>query len=121
MSFRIRWHCAIVLLLCSCRIPEDDARLKAQATWRYHEAVVTSAAKGENVDLDEFETASEFFQRVAGIPIPGDGSYIGWHPTTETVKIVEPLRRWYEVYGDDLYWDGEKVVLLPQEKMKRDR
>jgi len=108
--------CLSNLYPLACSSVDVDSRKKAQEVWMKHEHVVHTAAEGIAVDFQAFEQACAFFLEVAGIEIPGDGSYIApWHPSPETPSAIPVIREWYTINKDRLYWypETEKVILRP--------
>jgi hypothetical protein len=91
-------------------------RREAQEIWRSHECVISDVAMGKRVNLDEFEDAVRFFEKLTTIPVPSNHStFVDTMPTKDTAKALEPLRRWYSENQDRLYWDEEQyeVRLAP--------
>lgn len=103
-------------------IPERAAR----EVWREHEQVVSDAAEGKRVDLNDFADAALFFAKLTGINVPGDHStIIDWMPNKDTGTALVPLRRWYAQHHHRLYWDEEsksvKVRLEAREAAAQDK
>jgi len=72
--------------------------------------------------LNDFHAACIFFQQIAGISIPGDSStFVDWYQTSETIKAVEPLRRWYGENKDQLDWDAKRQAVVLKPGRLRDR
>jgi hypothetical protein len=92
-------------------------RREAQEIWREHEGVIVDVAAGKRVNLDDFEAAVRFFEKLTKITVPSNHStFIDVMPTTDTAASLEPLRRWYAENQDRLYWDEEQyeVRLAPE-------
>jgi hypothetical protein len=105
------------LILCNCSSPPAKARSEAQQAWKKHESVLEAVATGRQYGPEEFYDACIFFERVAGIQVPGDAStYVDWHPTPDTASALPEIQQWYKAHKNRLYWDAEKeeVILLPQ-------
>ncbi|HEY7214040.1 MAG TPA: hypothetical protein VIC28_05380 [Thermoanaerobaculia bacterium] len=109
-----------LLALCifhACRqrdYREGDRHAKAEVIWREHESALRRAVEGALLN-DEFADACEFFRKVAGIEIRGDGSHIGWIPNENTRADLEKVHDWYEENGARLYWDdrSQSVKVRP--------
>ena len=51
--------------------------------------------------------ACKFFEELTGIPIRGEGTFVGWLPNEHTAEDLEAVREWYSMNRDRLYWDEE--------------
>ncbi|HKI00775.1 MAG TPA: hypothetical protein VKK31_02230 [Thermoanaerobaculia bacterium] len=92
----------VLVLIYEQTIPQRTAH----EIWRRHEQVVSDAAAGKHIDLNDFSDAALFFVKLTGINVPGEHStYIDWMPNQDTATALEPLRRWYAQNKDRLYWD----------------
>lgn len=103
--------------LVECSNAESVSRAKAQAVFLSNERVIEHSAKLRHVDLNRFDEASSFLETLTGISVPGDHNLAAdWYPTRETAKAIKPLRHWYAVNKDRLYWDEatKAVKLRPQ-------
>jgi hypothetical protein len=76
-----------------------------------HEAAIARAAAGE-IRGDEFKDACIFFKEAAGINIHGDGTFIGWVATNETVADLEVLHLWYSRNARLLYVNEAGRVIV---------
>jgi hypothetical protein len=95
-------------VLLSCRqLPDSEAEplranIRAREIWRVHEAAVARAANYQPRDGDEFDRACAFFKEVTGIEIHGEGDFVGWSPTKDTLADLKVLRTWYQKNADRL-------------------
>lgn len=95
-----------LLAASDCRDSQDPSFKRAQRVWQAQEDVIDRAARGEKIDLVQFEKACLFFEDVAGISVPGEHSpVIDWYATEETKNALPVIRQWYRKNGDRLYWD----------------
>jgi hypothetical protein len=111
------WPILLCIALIAGCLTQDKPQEKAQAIWKTHEQVLLAVSRDEPIDLNEFEEACDFFSRVAGIQVPGNGSSaLGWYPTAKTANALGPIQRWYNENKTRLYWDAERqeVVTLPR-------
>lgn len=103
--------------LSGCSNEADLSRERAQATFLANERIIEHAARLRDVDLNRFDEASRFVNKLTGISVPGDHNLVAdWYPTPETAQAIRPLRRWYAANKDRLYWDesAKMVKLRPQ-------
>ncbi len=107
---------ALVLILAwnrQCTAPQRQAR----EIWHEHERVISDIAKRERVDLEAYEEAVIFFEKLTRITVPSNHSpFVYAMPTKDTATALEPLRRWYHENRSRLYWDEElgEVRLAPE-------
>lgn len=104
----------VVLMLLTVWYRNTTPRREAQEIWLEHERVISEVAAGKRVNLDDFESAAHFFEKLTKISVPSDHStFIDRMPTRETATSLIPLRRWYAENGNRLYWDeGRHEVKL---------
>lgn len=70
--------------------------------------MINDIAIGKRVNLDDFEAAVLFFEKLTPITVPSNHStFIYAMPTKDTATALAPLRRWYSENKNDLYWDEE--------------
>ena len=108
---------AVLVLIFVWNRERTAPRRHAQELWHQHERVISDAATGKRVDLDDFDEAVYFFEKLTNIVIPSNHStYIESMPTKDTGAALEPLRRWYSNNKNRLYWDKEhnEVRLAPE-------
>lgn len=99
---------AVFMLLVVLYRDHTAPRREAQEIWRDHERVISDIAMGKRVNLEEFEDAVHFFERLTKITVPSNHStFIDTMPTKDTPAALEPLRRWYAENQDRLYLDEE--------------
>lgn len=106
---------ALVLILAWNR-HRTAAQRQALEIWHEHERVISEIAKGERVDLDAYEEAVIFFEKLTSITVPSNHSpFVYAMPTEDTATALEPLRQWYGENKSRLYWDEERgeVRLAP--------
>lgn len=107
----------IFILSASCgqRVKIDPAdAAKAEVLWQQHEDAVVRALHGVSRG-EEFGEACLFFQKLTGIQIHGDGSFVGWLPTPGAEQDLQHLRLWHRKNRGRIYWDAEShsVKILP--------
>jgi hypothetical protein len=73
--------------------------------WRKQERIVQDALAGRPYSIEAFGKACDFFTRLTGIEIRGNGSYFDWLPTQETAIDFRRVEDWYAVNRGRLYWD----------------
>jgi hypothetical protein len=75
--------------------------------WHAHELVFEELKKTPaQGTLVEFQDAVEFFDELTGVPLRGDGSYVGFMPTAETLEDFKLVETWYEKNKENLCWDS---------------
>lgn len=99
----------VLMLLMAWYLNYTGPQREAQEIWRKHEHVISEVAAGKRVNLDDFEAAVHFFEKLTKISVPSNHStFIDAMPTQETATSLIPLRRWYAENGNRLYWDKEQ-------------
>lgn len=107
----------VLVLIFAWNFNRTAPQRKAHAIWHEHERVISDIAEGKRVDLDAYEEAVIFFERLAKIDVPSNHSpFVYAMPTKDTATALEPLRRWYAENKNRLYWDEERgeVRLTPE-------
>jgi hypothetical protein len=99
--------CVLLCLSLACTNPRPpDPHQAALRVWARHEATLEAVAAGRRVPEDDFVYASRFFEDVTGVVVPGwSPAHLGWAPTRETPRALEPIRAWFQANGDRLFWD----------------
>jgi hypothetical protein len=90
---------------------------KAEQAWRENEAIIRNALAGKTHSTEKFGSACEFFEKLTGIVIRGNGSFFGWLPNQDTATDFERVEEWYATHQKLLYWDeGSKSVKVRDRK-----
>lgn len=130
---KLKFICAILVLvalaLTSCSVgadsphaaggsghPQDSRVIEA---WKKQERIMEDALAGRTYSIEEFGNACEFFTKLTGIEIRGNGSYFGWLPTQESATDFQRVKDWYAVNRDRLYWDEASGSVKVQPSGKR--
>jgi hypothetical protein len=67
----MKWASLLVLVaLLSCQGTDPPERRKAREIWQKNESLVEAAAYGRTLDLNGFNDACIFFERLTGIVVP---------------------------------------------------
>jgi len=112
--FYVPLACAVVLAMlaggCSTKVkPNECAALVAADAvdavelWECNREIMVRAAKRKKFTIQEFESASEFFESLTGIPADSKSTPVGPVPGK---GVKEDLREWDAwLEGNRIYWD----------------
>jgi hypothetical protein len=102
-------------IFCSCSVESDPSHAAAKPklaqdahvvrVWEKQEKIMEDALAGRPYSIEEFGAACDFFTRLTGIEIRGNGSFFGWLPNEETAIDFKRVEEWYAANRDRLYWD----------------
>lgn len=115
---RVALFCLLALQACSPDVGDQPAtegttiqppaavaeENRAELEWQRHITSLEAAVTG-GVHDESFEEACQFFERVTGEPVRGNGSPFGWLPNEATRSDLDSLRAWYSANHSRLYWD----------------
>ena len=100
-----------ILFLFFSACPEvKDTRptdYRVSLEWSKNEKKVESALSGKKYITEDFLNACIFFQRLTGIKISGDLSYIGLTPTNKSRDDFVRVQKWYAENKAKLCWDEQ--------------
>jgi hypothetical protein len=80
--------------------------VKAEDVWRENERIIENALAGRSYSIERFGASCDFFTRLTGIEIRGNGSYFGWLPNESTREDFRKVQEWYTLNKNRLYWDS---------------
>jgi hypothetical protein len=73
--------------------------------WASNERIMEGALSGKGYSVEKFNGACDFFERLTGIQVRGNGTYFGWLANEETEEDFKKIKKWYQINRERLYWD----------------
>ncbi len=93
--------------------PQRSTPDSVESMWHSHEVVIQAALDGGPVFEDRYMEACKFFEELTGIPVRGEGTFVGWMPNEHTAEDLRAIHEWYSINRDRLYWDdGTKSIKI---------
>src|SRR3979411_2251705 len=82
--------------------PDRTHPVNVDEIWRKNEEVVDNALSGRGYSVEEFSQACNFFGKITGVELRGDGNFFGWLANGDTAADLKKVRRWYSDNYDRL-------------------
>jgi hypothetical protein len=73
--------------------------------WGKNERVVEMVLAGKSDVTEDYDRACIFFQRLTGIKISGNLSYVGVMPDSHSAEDFRKIKLWYKNNRQKLCWD----------------
>ncbi len=82
----------------------DDSLIEAE--WNRNVAAIEAAVNGGSVTEEEFAKACLFFERLTGISVSTDMTYVGMVATDDTGNDLLQVKQWLKTYKHQLCWNS---------------